>query len=114
MITPAPIRRGSLVRIDAGRSGIYQYTWEAEYTSFGLSNDSTLKVLDAAPSSPFKSGTETWKFSQSGDGTLFTLIWDYRPQGFIARITDALWRRASTRRAIRRSLENLKDLLEAG
>lgn len=112
LITPAPVRRGSLIRIDAGRSGQFLFTWEAEYTSYQLPSGSTLKVIDAAPSSPFKSGTEQWAFSQSSGGTNFTLIWDYQPGGFISRITDALGRRAATRRAIRRSLKNLKTLIE--
>ena len=113
MITPAPVRRGSLVRIDAGRSGQFHFTWDAEYISYQLPSGSTAKVLDAAPSSPFKSGTETWQFSRAGDGTHFSLTWDYRPRGIVARITDNLIRRAATRRAIRRSLDNLKNLIEA-
>ena len=112
-ITPGPVRRGSLIRIDAGRSGRFLFTWDAEYTSYQLPGGSTLKVIDAAPSSPFRSGTETWEFSLSGSGTRFTLTWDYQPRGFIARIADALGRRGATRRAIQRSLENLKALIEA-
>lgn len=114
MITPAPLRRGSLIRIDAGRAGQFQYTWEAEYTSYQMPSGSALRVLDAAPSSPFKSGVETWQLSKSADGTLFKLTWEYEPRGFLASIADALGRRAGTRRAIRRSLENLKALIEAG
>jgi len=112
-ITLGPVRRGSLIRIDAGRSGRFLFTWDAEYTSYQLPGGSTLKVIDAAPSSPFRSGTETWEFSLSGSGTRFTLTWDYQPRGFIARIADALGRRGATRRAIQRSLENLKALIEA-
>ncbi len=114
LITKPPIRRGSLVRIDAGLSGQYKYTWDAEYTDYRSPSGSTLKVLDAAPSSPFTSGTETWQFSQTSGGTRFILIWEYQPRGFITRISDALGRRAATARAIRRSLKNLKTIIEAG
>ena len=113
ILTPAPIRRGSLVRVEAGRSGQFHFTWDAEYTSFRFPSGSSLKVLDAAPSSPFKAGTETWQFSQSDSGTRFTLTWAYQPGGLIARIADALGRRGATRRAIRRSLKNLKTIVEA-
>jgi uncharacterized protein YndB with AHSA1/START domain len=114
MITPAPVRRGSLIQVDAGRAGRFLFTWEAEYTDYQMPNGSTLKVLDAAPSSPFKSGAETWQLSRSGDGTRLTLIWGYQPRGIIARISDRLGRRAATRRAMRRSLEKLKALVESG
>jgi len=114
LITPAPVRRGSLVRIEAGRSGQFLFTWDAEYVDYQLPSGSTLKVIDAAPSSPFKSGAETWQFSKSADGTQFILTWEYQPRGFIARILDAVGRRSATRRAIRRSLSRLKKLVEAG
>ena len=113
LITSPPIRRGSLVRIDAGRSGQFLFTWEGEYTHYQWPSGSAVRVLDAAPSSPFKSGTEKWELRQSGDGTHFTLIWEYQPRGFVARLAYALGRRAATRRAIRRSLQNLKRLVEA-
>jgi uncharacterized protein YndB with AHSA1/START domain len=112
LITPAPVRRGSLVRIDAGRAGQYLFTWEAEYADLQLPSGSTLKVIDAAPSSPFKSGTETWKFDHTGSGTRLTLAWEYQPRGIFARIGDALSGRRATQSAIRRSLKNLKALLE--
>jgi uncharacterized protein YndB with AHSA1/START domain len=114
MITSGPVRRGSLIRIDAGRSGQYRFTWEAEYVSYQMPSGSTLKVLDAAPSSPFKSGMETWQLSHVPGGTRFTLIWEYEPRGFISRVTDALGGRSATQRAIRRSLNNLKALIETG
>lgn len=114
MITPAPIRRASLIRIDAGRAGQFLFTWEGEYINYQFPSSSTLKVIDAAPSSPFKAGTESWEFSRSGGGTQFSLTWEYQPRGFLARIADVLGRRATTRRAIRRSLANLKTLIEAG
>jgi hypothetical protein len=70
-------------------------------------------VIDAAPSSYFVTGSEEWRFETSNAGTLFTLTWDYRPRGLIGRVADALVRRGTTRRAIKRSLENLKALAEA-
>jgi hypothetical protein len=103
-----------LVRIEAGRGGRFHYTWDAEYTNYRLPSGSAVKVLDAAPSSPFKSGAETWELSKTSDGTRFTLTWEYQPRGIISRISDALGRRASTRRLIGRSLNNLKALIEAG
>jgi hypothetical protein len=114
MLTPAPLRRGSLIRVDAGRAGQFLFSWDAEYTDYQFLSGSTLRVIDAAPSSPFKTGAETWQFSQSSGGTRFTLTWDYQPRGIIARIGDALGRRAATRRAIRRSLSNLQAHFEAG
>ena len=112
-LSPAPVRRGSLVRIDAGRAGKFLFTWDGEYTGYQLPSGSTVKVLDAAPSSPFKTGTETWKFSRVGDSTRFSLTWVYQTRGLLSRITDTLGRQAATRRAIRRSLENLKHLIES-
>ncbi len=112
MISSAPVRRGSLVRIDAGRGGRYLFTWDAEYVSYQLPSGSVLKVLDAAPTSPFRAGTETWQFDRVSAGTRFTLTWEYQPNGLLARIADMLGRRRATRQAIRRSLANLKALLE--
>jgi hypothetical protein len=105
MITPPPVRRGSVIRIDAGRGGQFHFTWDAEYTTYQIPSSSTLKVLDAAPSAPFRGGTETWRIDQTGE---------YRPRGIIARIMDVLGRRAATGRAIRHSLQNLKNMIEKG
>jgi uncharacterized protein YndB with AHSA1/START domain len=113
LLTSKPIRRGTLVRIDAGRSGTYLFSWDAEYAEYHFPSSSALRVIDAAPSSPFSSGTESWQFSSADGGTRFAIVWEYKPRGIIARISDALGRRASTRRAIHRSLANLKELLEA-
>jgi hypothetical protein len=113
LLSGAPLRRGTLVRIDAGRSGKFLYSWDAEYAEFQFPHNSTLKVLDAAPSSPFRSGSESWEFSKAGNGTRFTVVWEYQTRGFIARIGDALGRRAATRHAIKRSLANLKALMES-
>lgn len=114
VLTASPVRQGTLIRVDAGRSGRFLFSWDGEYASYRYPQGSTVQVLDAAPSSPFKSGSEKWQFSSSGDGTRLNLVWDYRPRGFIASIIDGLWGRASTRRAIRCSLANLKRLIEAG
>ena len=115
MLSPAPVRQGTLVRIDAAQGGEFAFTWDAEYVEFHFPQNSTLQVLDAAPSSPFASGSETWRFSSIGGGkTRFTLLWEYRPRGLIGRLLDNLGRRSATRKMIQRSLENLKALVEAG
>lgn len=114
LLTSAPIRRGTLFRVDAGRSGRFLFSWDAEYTSFRFPHSSTVRVIDAAPSSPFSAGNESWQFSATGQGTRFTLVWEYQLRGIAARISDALGGRASTRRAIQRGLANLKKLIEAG
>jgi hypothetical protein len=114
LLTPEPVRRGTLIRIDASRSGRFLFSWDAEYAEFQFPYSSTLRVIDAAPSSPFRTGSESWKFGPAGGGTRFTLVWEYQPRGFLARIGEALGGRASTRRAIRRSLANLKAMIEAG
>ncbi len=113
LLSGAPVRRGTLVRIDAGRSGKFLYSWDAEYAEFQFPHNSTLKVLDAAPSSPFRSGSESWEFSKVGNGTRFSVVWEYQPRNFLSRVGDAVARRAATRRAIKRSLANLKALMES-
>ena len=114
LITPPPLRRASLIRIDVGRSGKFKFTWEGEYVSYQLPSSSTVSVIDAAPSSPFKKGTEHWDFSQTADGTHMTIVWEYEPRGLLSRIGDTLGGRSATRHAIRRSLHNLKTLVETG
>ena len=113
LLTSAPVRSGTLFRADAARSGAYAFSWDGEYASYQFPSSSSVRVLDAAPSSPFVSGTETWTFSSMGGGTRLALSWDYKPRGFLGRIVDALVGRASTRRAIKRSLANLKNLIES-
>jgi uncharacterized protein YndB with AHSA1/START domain len=113
LITPQPLRRGSLVRIEVGRGGEFAFTWDGEYSEYSLPSRSRLKVIDPAPSSPFKAGTETWEFNRVEAGTQFSLTWDYQPSGVLARISDALGQRRRTRRAIQRSLESLKTKIEA-
>ena len=114
LLSAKQIRRGTLLSVDAGRGGRYLFSWDAECTEYQFPRGSTLRVVNAAPSSPFQSGTETWKFDLEGGGTRVTVIWDYQLRNFVARIADALGRRAATRSAIRRSLANLKALIEAG
>jgi uncharacterized membrane protein len=114
-ITPKPVRRGSLLRIDArqGRSAVF--SWEAEVAEYQLPSASRVRAIDTARSSPFAAGSEMkWEFESTGRGTRFTWRWDYKPSGFFASILDALGRRSSTQKAIQRSLEKVKELLEAG
>ena len=112
MISSPPIRRGSLVRFDAGRAGQYQFTWEGEVTQYQMPNSSAVEVLDAAPSSPFQTGNETWEFTKTASGTRFVLTWVYHPKGILSRIRDILGGRVGARRAAQRSVKNLKTLLE--
>jgi len=115
-LTPAPMRLGTLLRIDAkpgGRSTVF--SWDAEVVAYHFPLSSTVSVLDTALSSPFGPGSKVnWEFSSSGSGTRVTWIWNYKPRGFIANIRDVLGGRAATQRAIRNSLRNLKTMLEGG
>jgi hypothetical protein len=115
LLTPRPIRSGTLFRVDSRYGSGSVFTWDAEYVDFKLPSSSTVRVLDTAPSSPFGAGSEMiWEFSSVGSGTRLTWVWDYRPRGFLAKIADSLGRRAATQRAIKRSLANLKELIESG
>lgn len=115
LLTPRPIRQGTLLRIDSKHAGGAVFSWDAEYISFQLPQGSKVQVIDAASSSPFGVGSVvSWQFSPAGAGTRFTWTWNYEPRGFLARLADMLGRRASTQRAIQRSLANLKALVEAG
>lgn len=114
ILSPGPIRLGTLVRIDAhhGRS---VFTWDAEVSAYTFLQSSCVRVLDAAKTSPFSRGSEAiWEFESIGTGTRMTWIWDYKSNGFIARIMDGLGHRSSTRRAIKRSLSNMKSMMESG
>lgn len=114
LLTPPPLRSGSLLRIDEEVGGTV-FSWDAEYISFQMPTGSRLKVIDAARSSPFRVGSElSWKFEPAGSGTLFSWRWDYRPYGFWASLADKFGRRAATQRAIKRSLVKLKELIESG
>jgi hypothetical protein len=115
LLTPTPIRQGTLLRFDAkhGRGSVF--SWDAEVVSYHFPLSSRLRVLDSASSSPFGPRSElSWKFSSVGNDTRLTWVWDYRPRGFLARILDALGGRAATQRAIRNSLSNLKAMIESG
>jgi uncharacterized membrane protein len=113
LLTPRPIRQGTLLRIDAKGGPVF--TWDAEYVGYQFPSGSRVRVLDAASSSPFGRGSEvSWEFESVGSGTRLTWVWDYRPNGIIARIVDVLGRRVATQRAIKRSLANLKEMIEAG
>jgi hypothetical protein len=115
LLTSRPIRTGTLFRVDTSYSGGSVFTWDAEYVDFKLPSTSTVRVLDTAASSPFGAGSELiWEFSSVGNETRFTWIWDYRPRGFLAKIADILGRRAATQRTIKRSMANLKTLIESG
>jgi hypothetical protein len=112
LLTPAPIRQGTLIQVDARASGKI-FGWEGEYSEFKYPLNSTIKVLDAAPSSPFKAGTEQWTFSKVGNATRLTVAWEYEPRNILSRILNLLGGRATTRRAIRSSLSNLKQMIES-
>ncbi len=115
LLSPAPVRQGTLFRIDASLGGGAVFSWDAEYIAFQFPLASRVRVIDTAPSSPFAAGSEVnWQFSSMGGLTHFTWTWDYKPRGFIARITDALGGRGAMQRGIRRSQAKLKELLEKG
>ena len=112
VLTPKPIRRGTILRIDTDpAAGGPVFSWEAEVVEYHYPSSSRLEVIDAAPSSYFVDGTETWRVGRSGGGATITVTWEYRPRGILGRITD-LFRRRTIRRAIRQTLENLKQTLE--
>jgi hypothetical protein len=114
LITPAPIRQGTLFQVDATSSSGAVFGWEGEFSEYRYPMNATLKVLDAAPSSPFKAGTEAWQYSAMGGSTDLTVVWEYQPRNIITRIVDAVGGRALTRQALRRSLANLKKMVEGG
>ena len=110
-LSPGSPRRGSMLSVDAGRGGEFAYTWDGEYSEYQFLNSSMLRVMDSAPSAPFKSGSESWTFNSTGAGTTeLKILWVYEPRGMINRVLDVVFRRAATRRAIRRSLANLRKM----
>ena len=109
-------RRGALMSIDACRGGEYVFSWDAELVDYSFPHSSTLRVVSAAPSSPFRAGSEQWTFDRSDEidgGARVTVVWEYELRGILARIADALWRRAGSRRDFRRTLRNLKQAIES-
>jgi hypothetical protein len=114
LLTPAPVRSGTLLRIDGDTGGAI-FTWDAEYIGYQMPHGSTLRVLDAASTCPFGVGSElNWQLESAGNTTQFAWSWQYKPHGFWAGITDKLGGRGRTQRAIQRSLTNLKELVESG
>jgi uncharacterized membrane protein len=113
VLTPKPIRRGSVVRFDTQLGAGAVFSWEGELAEFTFPSRSRIDVIDAAPSSHFVDGSERWSFTRSGDGTQLSLLWEYRPRGIVGRILDVLMRRRTIRRAIVQSLHNLKRAIES-
>ena len=114
ILSPGPLRQGSLIRVDS-RQGSSVFSWDAEVAAYTFLQSSRVRVLDAAKTSPFARGSELiWEFEQVGSGARMTWIWNYKANGFIARLMDALGRRVATHRAIKRSMAALKKMMEAG
>ncbi len=107
------IRRGTLLSVDAGRANKFSFSWDAECTEYQFPRALTLRVINAAPSSPFKAGSESWTFDSVGGGTRVTLLWEYEHRNWLTRIADMFGRRTATRNSIQRSLVDLKALVEA-
>ncbi|HDQ73212.1 MAG TPA: hypothetical protein ENN19_14135 [Chloroflexi bacterium] len=114
VLSSGPVRRGTLMSIDACRGGEYVFSWDAELADYSFPHSSTLRVVTVARSSPFRDGSEQWTFDKANGGTRVTVVWAYEARGLLARLAGALWRRAGTRRDIRRTLNNLKQAVEAG
>ncbi len=115
LLTPAPIRLGTLLRVDGRHAGGSVFSWDAEVVGYHFPVSSTLRVIDAASSSPFAPGSKlSWDFSSVGSDTRFKWVWEYRPQGIVSRIMDSLGGRASSHRAIKHSLKKLKEMIESG
>ena len=114
ILSPGPLRLGTLVRVDA-RQGGSVFSWDGEVSAYTFLQSSRVRVLDVAKTSPFGRGSEIiWEFEPTGNGTRMTWIWDYKSNGFVSRIMDGLGRRSSARRAIKRSLVNIKSMMESG
>ena len=113
MLTPGPLRSGSVIQYDTRPSMGDVFSWEGEIVEHRYPSKSRLRVIDAAPSSSFVSGSESWQFNSVERSTRVTYVWDYKPRGIIGKVLDPLVRRGATRRAIKRSLENLKKAVEA-
>jgi uncharacterized protein YndB with AHSA1/START domain len=112
ILTPKPIRRGTVVRVDAQPPAGDVFSWEGEFKEYHFPSSSRLEVIDVAPSSHFVEASEEWDFRRSDNGTDLTVLWEYRPRGILGRLLDAAVRRSSTARAIAQSLENLKSIVE--
>jgi len=113
MVSPAPLRSGSWLRIDSKpeRGGVF--SWDAEVVELQMPSGLRLRVMDVAKSSPFAPGSElTWQLEAAGNSTRFTWRWDYQTQGIISSLIDKLGGQSAARRAIRQSLANLKAKFE--
>ena len=111
-LTPKPIRRGTVIQFDTRPAMGAVYSWNGEMVEYHYPSSSRMNVTDVAPSSSFVSGSESWRFGTSGATTQFTLVWTYRPRGIIGHLLDLLVRRGATRRAIQKSLKNVKACIE--
>ncbi len=115
LLTPSPIRQGTLLRVDAKYSGGSVFSWDGEVVNYHFPVSSKVRVIDTASTSPFGPGSQiNWEFSSAGSSTRLTWVWDYQPRGILARILDKLGGHASTQRAIKNSLNNLKGMIESG
>lgn len=115
LLSHPPLRSGSLLRVDARHAGGAVFSWDGEVISYHFPQASKIRLLDVASSSPFGPGSEiSWEFSSVGAATRLTWVWAYQPKGILARVFDGLGGRASARRAIRNSLNNLKAMMESG
>jgi len=112
LLSSGSVRSGTLIQVDAARGERYLYTWDGEYSRYQYPSSSTISVIDAAPSSPFSKGSESWQFDGVSEGTLVTVVWEYTPRNWIQSILDTFGKRLATGAAIRRSLANLKTLVE--
>jgi len=112
VLTPKPIRRGTVIRFDTRPPMGDVFSWDGEVVDYSYPSSSRLEVTDVAPSSSFVTGTESWRFAASGGTTRVTFVWDYQPRGIVGRVLDLLVRQRATRRAIRTSLKNLKASLQ--
>ena len=113
VLTPKPIRRGTVVRMDTKPPMGDVFSWEGEFVEFHFPSSSRIDVIDVAPSSPFVEGSEELQVRRSGNGTALSLRWEYTPRGILGRILDLLVRQRAVRRAVAKSLENLKAMIEA-
>ena len=113
VLTPGPVRRGTVLRFDTDPAGSAVFSWDAEVVSFQFPSSSTLKVTDVAPSSTFVSGSEAWRFEGSGGSTRLSVVWEYEPRGIIGRVLDVLVRRRTNANVLQQSLKNVKMEMES-
>jgi uncharacterized membrane protein len=112
VLTPKPIRRGTVVRMDTKPPMGDIFSWEGEFVEFHFPSSSRIDVIDVAPSSPFVDGSEELELRRSGSGTELSMRWEYRPRGILGRVLDVIVRQRALRREVAQSLENLKAMIE--